>query len=80
MVLEQSASGLRVEADAIGEPGSRRRMVLSLTPRHEGWTANSLMLARVAFVVREMHPSYGHDQASIALVSVDRRQTAAPSR
>jgi hypothetical protein len=70
-VLEESDAGLRVETDASGPPthGTSGEYLL-LSPRHQGWTARSLMLTRVAFVVRDASPQAGVDRASIAVVSV----------
>jgi hypothetical protein len=71
-VLEESDAGLRVEIDAPDRMHGATGVCLLLSPRHQGWTARSLMLARVAFVVREANPQYGVDRASIAVVSVRR--------
>lgn len=71
-VLEESDAGLRVETDAPGPAHGMTREYLLLSPRHRGWTARSLMLTRVAFVVRDANPRAGIDRASIALVSVRR--------
>jgi hypothetical protein len=71
-VLEESDAGLRVETDAPGPTHGTTREYLLLSPRHQGWTARSLMLTRVAFVVRDANPQAGVDRASIAVVSVRR--------
>ena len=71
-VLEESDAGLRVETDARGSTHGTTGEHLLLSPRHKGWTARSLMLTRVAFVVRDANPQAGVDRASIALISVRR--------
>ena len=69
-VLEESDAGLRVETDAPGPMQATTGEHFLLSPRHQGWTARSLMLTRVAFVVRDANPQAGVDRASIAVVSV----------
>lgn len=71
-VLEESDAGLRVEIDAPGQTHGATSVCLLLSPRHQGWTARSLMLTRVAFVVRQANPQDGVDRTSIAVVSVRR--------
>ena len=69
-VIEEDGSTLRIVAD-IGEAGtSLKDATFLLTPRHDGWTGRSLILSRVAFVVREDGPAGRGEQTSIAVVTL----------
>ena len=70
LVVGADGDQLRIEVGAnTSDPAPRSRMLV-MTPRHSGWTGQSLLFAPVAFVVQDPNAAGGDEIASIATVSI----------
>ena len=71
-VVALAGEDLVVECTGRAAVPAASPMRLRLSPRHRGWTARSLMLARIAVVVQEEPAAGGSGAVAIAIVRVVR--------
>jgi hypothetical protein len=72
LVVGEDGDQLRIEVDGNSSATAPRSAMLMMTPRHSGWTGQSLLFTPVAFVVRDADAAGGDEIASIATVSLSR--------